>query len=386
MPPPCSAITPGLKVFLAEALETRLADKSSAAEYKLVPVRMKLQTLLYGESPGSELTWHAWASQDIHAGDQFYLEEHSPNNFSAAMCGISGPYLEFIHAERVLYFRQLSAGKHQDVGFNIVVNGHSGNPIPGVKITLTGPSGELTRQSQSHGEADWKALRPGRYGIAVAKQDYSPLEPEIALAPIELPIGACSFRFIPMQPRFTLSGVVHSPEGQPIHGVTLWIEQIIGTTDTVATSDEQGRFTFRNIAPGEYTVIAGDDKNDRRPYPTTFYPGVPNRELSPRISIGADQPERFLQFTVPPPAPTRPVTIKVPSAPTQSVKMNARSGTIYRQEWSAADGTITATVRADQPLEFVVTAIEFKPFKLAKSEIIQISPGTAPVQLTISVK
>jgi len=56
-PIPCFRITLGLTVLPAEVLEACLAEDLPKGEWKLVPVHMKVKSLIYGKSPGKEFAW-----------------------------------------------------------------------------------------------------------------------------------------------------------------------------------------------------------------------------------------------------------------------------------------------------------------------------------------
>jgi hypothetical protein len=371
-------------VLLAEAAETRLADPAERREWHLMPVRMKLRTLLYGKSPGDEFTWMASAVSNVRAGDMFYIEASSSEDFRFKICGISGKYYESSHAPRVKYFREFSAGEHQESSFRLNVNDSSYERLRGVAVVLTGSSGSHKVETDARGQAEWKALPPGRYDISLAKSDYSVSDPQEALSAVEVPLGGCPNRFARMEPRFALKGIVRTPDGRPAQGVNLRIELLTESTSAHTTTDSEGHFKFSRVAPGAYTLLAGDDKNTRSPFPTTYYPGVPNRELSQRLTVGPDQPESLLQFTVPPPVPTRTLVLKIES-PTTSIypRIHAQAGTIYDQEWSAKDTSITATVSAGGPLSITVVSLTQQDW-IASPEL-TIPPGTTPIQSTVQL-
>lgn len=199
-PPPCSVITPGLTVLLAEAAETRLADPAENRDWMLVPVHMKLRTLLYGKSPGREFTFHASAVNNIRAGDVFYVEAASLKDFRFRVCGISGPYDENAHAPRVKYFREFSEGKHREASLLIGAIDHQHRALPGVEVHLFSRSAIMNIQTNARGRAEWKSLPPGRYRISATKQDYSLIDPGGALTSIEIPIGGCLRREVTLRP------------------------------------------------------------------------------------------------------------------------------------------------------------------------------------------
>lgn len=273
--PPCYAVTPGLTVVLAEALETRIAEQDSRNEFelKLVPVRMKLRMLIYGKSPGEEFTFQVAATHAVRAGDRFYIEANSASDYRVSSCCISGSNDEQTHGSRVQYFRELSAGQHRETSLQIHVREQIHGGLEGVSIGLSSPSDSRAGETDNEGRAEWKDLLPGRYNLLATKQDYLLVEPAEALAAVEIVAGACLQRFINMEPRFKLSGIVRTPDGKPGSGIDLRLEQLFDSAVARTASDALGQFTFFDISPGEYTLVAGDGKDNRSPYPTTYYPG-----------------------------------------------------------------------------------------------------------------
>jgi hypothetical protein len=53
-----------------------------------------------------------------------------------------------------------------------------------------------------------------------------------------------------------LSGVARTADGRPIADARVALLHPDGTSVAVADTDAQGRYTFADLAPGDYTVIA----------------------------------------------------------------------------------------------------------------------------------
>src|SRR5687767_12428014 len=67
-----------------------------------------------------------------------------------------------------------------------------------------------------------------------------------------LVLAALALRFASAQTTGTISGTVTSDRtGEPLHNAHL----ILSPTSRHADSDEQGRYEFRDVAPGNYEVI-----------------------------------------------------------------------------------------------------------------------------------
>ena len=127
-----------------------------------------------------------------------------------------------------------------------------------------------------------------------------------------------------------------------------------GQVNALAVID-LGRFAFPNVAPGEYTLVAGLGT----PYPATYFPGVPNRELARTITVGPGEDAPPLQLTIPHPRRTRTLSLRIPQA-SNSFRLAPRialiKGQLYEQKWSQSDRTITAVIDAAEPFTFRLSA------------------------------
>lgn len=384
--PPCAAVRPGLTVVLAEALESRLAVPGDDKNYSVHPIRMKLRTLVYGRSPGAEFVWNGWESQDVHAGDLFYLEA-TAGDFRAGICGISGPFSEQLHPERVTFFRQLASGKPQHASFRLRVDDAQTGPLTGATATLATAAERVQARPDGNGSLFWPELQPGSYRLKVERQHYTLQEEPKLPEPITLLAGACGQEFVRMRANFHLQGIVRTPDGTPARDVPLHL--VPG--GITANTDTEGRFRLEHMAPGDYMLQAGEREYHPSPYPATFYPGVPNPELAATIRVDPSGQEQNLQFTVPAPMPVRTIKLMVPRpaktpADRFRPRLNAMGNSLYSQSWSEPDSTITALVRADVPFEGKVVSISYQPLRIQASKAISLPPGKVDLTLTIPIE
>lgn len=378
-PPPCEALAPDLTVVLAEALETQLPGDESG---DLRPVRMKLRTLLYGRSPGPEFIWHASPAAKIHPGDLFYLEESAQSNFRVQLCGFSTRYIESFHGERVKFFRELAAGEHTQASLRVHTRDHNYEPLPGVTVLLVNAAKRFESNTDAKGEAAWEAIPPGRYTMTLTKPHFSIKE---APSTIDVVPGACLQRAADLQANFSLSGAIQTTNNKPVGNLPVQLTRETGETESRTETDDLGRFAFPNVAPGEYTLVAGVGT----PYPATYYPGVPNRELARKIIVGPGEDALPLQLTVPNPRRTRTLSLRIPQA-ANSFRLAPRialsKGQLYEQKWSQSDHTITAVIDAAEPFTFRLSAWPDNT-KFEISEEITIPAGnenlTLPVRLFV---
>ena len=349
IPPPCEALAPDLTVVLAEAIETQLPGDESG---ELRPVRMKLRTLLYGRSPGTEFIWHAWPAAKIHPGDLFYLEESAQSNFRAQLCGVSSHYIESFHGKRVKFFRELAAGEHTQASLRLFAQDHSSEHLPGVTVRLANPARRFETITNTKGEAALDTIPPGHYAVTLTKTHFSIKE---APAAVDIVPGACLRRFVYLQANFSLTGAIQTPDNKPVDNIPVQLTRKTGETESRTETDDLGRFAFPNVAPGEYTLVAGLGT----PYPATYFPGVPNRELARTITVGPGEDAPPLQLTIPHPRRTRTLSLRIPQA-SNSFRLAPRialiKGQLYEQKWSQSDRTITAVIDAAELFTFRLSA------------------------------
>jgi hypothetical protein len=98
-----------------------------------------------------------------------------------------------------------------------------------------------------------------------------------------------------LTPLGTMFGCVLDPDGKPAAGVKVSVYQWLMVEAPV--TDEEGRFAFKNVAPGSYTLVARpppsaqiDDASDgtRTAMVTTYYPSVTDRSLAQQIVFSGD--------------------------------------------------------------------------------------------------
>lgn len=384
--PPCAAVKPGLTVVLAEATETRLAVSGDDENHRLHPIRMKLRTLVYGKSPGDEFVWHGWESQDVHAGDLFYLEA-AAGNFLAQVCGVSGPFSERFHRDRISFFRQLASGEPQHASFRLRVDDALTGPLNGATAILATAAERFQARPDGKGSLFWPELKPGTYRLTAERQHYTLQEETKLPETITLLAGACGQEFVRMRANFHLQGIVRTPDGAPARDVPL---QLVPGSIT-GRSDAEGRFRIQHVPPGEYILRAGGREYEPSPYPASFYPGVPNPELAATIRVDPGGREQNLQFTVPAPMPARTIQLMVPrpaNTPADHFRprLTSKGDSLYSQSWSEPDSTITALVRADVPFEGSVVSITYQPIRIQVSKPISLPPGTATLTLPVAIE
>jgi hypothetical protein len=113
----------------------------------------------------------------------------------------------------------------------------------------------------------------------------------------------------------SISGRVIKADGTPaskisIHMIPVEQVNLNHQRDTYsASTDEEGRFSFRSMTPGAYYVgvrLLRITMSDF-PYPRTFYPGTTKLEEAAVVTVIAGQPQTGLNFQLPPALKSRTI-------------------------------------------------------------------------------
>ena len=101
-----------------------------------------------------------------------------------------------------------------------------------------------------------------------------------------------------LQPAGSISGRVLDPDGEPVEGCTVGLQQATGMGNS-ATTDEKGRYRIGGLAPGKY-LVGATSNNNMFPFApeirtdgtkeihlaATYFPGVTDAKSAQRVSVG----------------------------------------------------------------------------------------------------
>jgi hypothetical protein len=208
------------------------------------------------ESVGSEL---AGVAGEADGGiSELNTPQMSPNG--------SGPS----PAEAFVHEGTGSQGPHGVEGF---VHDGLGRPVPYAAITIAGPDGRQLGRTNT-GENGRYAFQapPGDYLVITTAPGWAPEAATVLVGSF----GAVQdFVLVPDEtgPTGEMRGVVRSPDGMPLGGITTTITDETGEVVATTTTGPDGSYHVPGLADGHYTLVAAGHR------PTTV-----------TVRVGADEP------------------------------------------------------------------------------------------------
>jgi protocatechuate 3,4-dioxygenase beta subunit len=131
---------------------------------------------------------------------------------------------------------------------------HGGEPISGATVTLTDARGEVVGAAVTgpDGEYVLADLYPGEYTLTASAQGVRPVAQAVSVE------GIGSHRFdVVLRSNATAGGTVRvARSGQPVADASVMLVDGYGNVAGTAVTGEDGRYEFRDLLPGGYTVTA----------------------------------------------------------------------------------------------------------------------------------
>jgi EmrB/QacA subfamily drug resistance transporter len=144
----------------------------------------------------------------------------------------------------------LLTGTSQLVG--TVREAGSGEPIARATVTLAGPRGEVVaaRNTDRSGRYIFTDLVAGDYTIAVTA---TTREPTALLVKVT---GGETVQDVELAGRSRLAGIARTADGRAVPDARVALLDPDGNVATVTTTGPDGGYSFENLPPGDYTVVA----------------------------------------------------------------------------------------------------------------------------------
>ena len=102
----------------------------------------------------------------------------------------------------------------------------------------------------------------------------------------------------------SISGKVFGADGRAMPNVCLSLQpkgKTVVDNSLFDCADEQGRYELRDIPPGEYIIVVNDDGkiSSDEPFPTTYYPGVSDKERAAVLYIADSERLEDIDIHIP---------------------------------------------------------------------------------------
>jgi hypothetical protein len=181
-------------------------------------------------------------------------------------------------------------------------------PLPGVLVAATGPSGHYEIAVDQNGNFELSSLSPGQYNITVEG-----LAPNLDDEPVSVVLSGGQCKEIHFRP--DTSGEISGrllPDGKtpsPAWVVLFAAHDAPKRADSdehghevarLFADDETGKFVFRHVRPGRYVVAfqPGDPPDMDVPYWPRFYRSAQDRKNAETIEIAEGQKITDLEFPI----------------------------------------------------------------------------------------
>ncbi|HVF46195.1 MAG TPA: hypothetical protein VNA17_01375 [Pyrinomonadaceae bacterium] len=177
-------------------------------------------------------------------------------------------------------------------------------PLANITVMAEGKSGKFETRTDAEGKYQLADLLPGEYTLRMAVPDGLTGEKE---SKVIVPEKGCSIRSFHVTRENSISGRVISANGESLKDLLVSlvpVEQIKERhfRDHQFTHlDEDGRFDFRSIPPGNYYlgVRLSTLSSESNKFPRTFYPGTPILEDAIPVMIAEGGLIKDLDFQLP---------------------------------------------------------------------------------------
>lgn len=176
------------------------------------------------------------------------------------------------------------------------ISGGGARSVPGVRIKITGPTGNVTTVvTDKKGEFRAASLPAGNYRIApVVPANYHLDEESDEVTVADLGTATTGFE---LKYNGRVSGRIVDKNGVSYKQAVLHIENAVSRI--YGNSDGKGGFSVEGVPPGIYTLyidLHHDEYAKNRKY---YYPGTFNPARAGKIKVGLGQAVGGLKFTLP---------------------------------------------------------------------------------------
>jgi protocatechuate 3,4-dioxygenase beta subunit len=207
-------------------------------------------------------------------------------------------------------------------------------PLRGAEVRITGPAGARISSTGQDGRYEFPDVAPGHYVLTAQATGF---RPNRKLYNIVVPAHGCGVANIGMYSDGAIEGAVLHHDGRPAAGVS--VEYVhadrkladLWYRDHKTETDEQGRFRFSGVPPGEFLVGVHIDSapHAKEGIPPTYWPGVTEISKARVVRLAVNERREHLTIKLGTPAAPRRVKVRVQwpdGRPASSAKVSARVG------------------------------------------------------------
>lgn len=305
--PPCQAYWPASAVFTGQVIEvtTFISDQENFRGYAQKLIRFAVSQTFRGVSGMTVEAITGNGGGDcgypFKVGQSYLVYAYSDQKsgkLHASTCSRTRLLSEA--SEDLEYLQNLTRGQGGGTILGAVGNSRrvkSGSPyqpprpLPNVPVTAEGSRGSFDVLTDDKGEYRLAGLVPGAYKVRITPPEG--LWVMDGERKIEIQDRGCAFARFTLLPRTSLSGKVLDENGEPASKIMIdlvpsdQIGERYQKDNLFVEADDNGRFEFNAIPPGEYFLGIKLSRLARStfPYPRAFYPSTQDLSKADAIAI-----------------------------------------------------------------------------------------------------
>jgi len=313
--PPCEATSKSAAVFVGTVVASKNAKTTGQYDFNSREVKFSVEESFKGLGSTEALVFTGWGGGDcgypFRTGQQYLVyayKDEKDGRLGTSICSRTRQLSEA--KEDLAYLRGLSQASSGSMILGDVMrfkrdedgNGSS-EPMPNIKIIVTGDDKKLEVESDAKGHFSISGLKPGAYNVSIdlppgmtaSKNDHS----------VTLEDKACEFLYFGVESNGRLTGQVKNMLGVPIEKAEIFIipankPRYRGWWDSAYT-EKDGIYSFKRIPPGKYKLQIRFDglTSQTRPFPNMYHPGVLDATQATVIEIGDGQEIKDYNVIVP---------------------------------------------------------------------------------------
>lgn len=259
---------------------------------------------------------------NFRAGESYlvYASRHEKDGrLYTGICARTKPLAEA--GEDLAYIRALPRAEAGATIFGVVgrrnhvwkEGGHWYAPVGPAQLVVEGPGGRrVEARADAQGNFRVEGLAAGAYRVKVklppGLTSYKVAEDGMVEAEAKVSDRGCAQVWFIFDTDTRVGGRVLDALGQPAANLKLDMRGAPSDRERVNTflsaqTDDDGRFEFKTVPPGDYLIglrILSWPGGDIPPYPRTYYPGVASRASAAVVSVEEGEQVRDLDLRLPP--------------------------------------------------------------------------------------